>query len=254
MPKGRGVGLARRHALAASVIVATAAALLIPTAANATDCTTEETIFVSAWSGGYSIGKGYQNQVQNYDRSINTGLCGYNYPLAWSTGHLVLGNIYGNWIENGYYLQASGPGAKYYMYFGEWGINYTALSHDIIGPACTWPVGQGSVTWKGSSSYPTGTNWTLFINCNGGPDTYWKTQVTYNNTGYNTGSATGETGRFGGTVTSMQDYQFNLFYQLGNNAWANWASPICRQDDSAGWQPNGLSVNSYNTITGGSNC
>ncbi len=198
------------------------------------------------------LGKGTSNEIANTYRGNNTA-CGNDSTITWSTAHVMLGGIYGNWVEFGWLERRSGAGYFYLKKFVEWGLNFNTIG--TLYPAepsgCTNRPSGGYSHYK---VYNSGSEiWTESYDCEDGSgfrDVAFVAHTTYGN-----GYSAGETGKWAGSSPSMADTQKGLLYLNSSSGnWTSWANNLCFFDNASGWQNYQDSATQYHILPGSSNC
>jgi hypothetical protein len=115
--------LHRWAALLLVLLLAATSLLIGAGTALAVDCSTEETIF---WADEPSLSfrttaYGTLNDIRFSDRDLITNCAGTS--LAWSTAHISLAGIRGDWVEVGWdSTRVFVGGVKIHHWFSEWGV------------------------------------------------------------------------------------------------------------------------------------
>ena len=176
--------------------------------------------------------------------------CGGFTPIAWSTNGIALGANFGNWAETGYEIEYGQYKQHIDDWFTEWGLNYTTKGRNESTFSSLCNFGTHSGNWQvvnsGSSS------WTGLVDCGDGHG--WRNLHTYSGTGFTTGQSWSETGRYGGTGTTMQDYHYNLQYRSTSGSWYYWPSMFCEVNSTSNWYPGILGGSAYQILQGSPSC
>ena len=216
--------------------------------AYAAGCTTEETIFMYGTNTGSSFGS--TNTITNVNRPINAN-CPAESLLAFSTTHERLGGLTNNWAEAGWEEDHDAFGGHIFYAFTEWGINGVTRAYNKTGLPCGQFILGRNMIWDITSSGGSGA-WTGSVDCNDGHGS--RIIRTYTGTGYPSGYAFGETGRYGGTLSGMADTHTALYYRDVFGTWHAWTNVACLADTASDWYPSVLSGNSYKTVQGSRVC
>ena len=236
----------RRRATIATAILFCVTSFVGPLAGRAVaDCSTEEQVF-----GGGPQAYGTTNNIRLTNRDLNTA-CGTPQWEAFSQAHIVLGGILGNWVETGWleYIDA-GSGAHTFAADTEWGLAGNQKGQAVVAVSCIKLSNAGNFyKWRVNNVAGTN-NWTLLLNCGSG-----FAQISeYDGTGYHTGIAAGETGRYGGTATGMSDSQNTLKFKNSSGTWGDWTSDSCYLDSASNWYWSYVSSTAYNVLNGSLGC
>jgi hypothetical protein len=242
------------------LVAASAAALVmlvIPAGpARADECDVEDAIF---WSDQVSPGifrsqaYGTTNSIRLANRDIDEGCP--NRTLFGSTAHLILGNVYGNWVETGwkvFYQCTPYSCGKQFKWFAEWGLNFSGHVTGEGSYPCALNFGAFH-RWRVSNVNGTN-NWNLFVNCNSGGGFDGLDTIT--GTTYHTGDPTVEVFRRGGAQTGMSDDQQSLSWKNSSGSWVAWNRPACRADGAGtnNWEGVRDSSTAYHTQKGDGSC
>lgn len=212
----------------------------------AADCSTEEQVY----AGGPTLVFGTTNNIRLTDRDLNTA-CGTPLFEAFSTAHVELGGIQGNWVEIGWdeYIDG-GTGGHLFTAFSEWGLAGNVKGQKVVGLSCLKASNAGNF-YDFRVNNVSGTNdWALLVNCGSGFAQVDK----FTGTGYHRGTAIGETGRYGGTATGMSDLQKGLKFKNSSGNWNSWTSNYCYLNSASNWAYSRTSNTAYSVVRSSANC
>lgn len=184
---------------------------------------------------------GVYGEFPTADRDLNP-LCTAYIPAA-TTTHLYLGNVYGNWIEVGFWeYWNNNQTAHEFIGFTEWGLNFTPKGSSNFFYNC---IDSHSARRAWKIDNVSGSNWRLRFDCLDGSGVQLVHE--FDNTTYGYGTAASETMRRGGTATGMSDHHYNLQYRSGSN-WYLWPYTLCDLNTTSNWAPQVLSQNEYKVV------
>jgi hypothetical protein len=263
--RGGGGGLRRVICATLVACVALGASGSRPSPAFATaSCVTssvkEQTIFwADKPSGSWRRNvHGETGNIELTERDLNPNCAGY-ISVAWSTSHIVLGNVWGDWLEVGFYEGLSSSGGRELRWFTEGGTSGTT---NFNTHSTSWPCSElpyGSSDQFRVHNYTSGTtNWRFLVNCNDG--TGWQILGTRDDRIYDYGVPAVETGRRGFDDTGMSDDQVSLQWKNSSFNWNDWANPACIYDDpdylttANNWEGVQASSTEYSTQKGSGQC
>ncbi len=237
--------------LAAAFVVGS---LMASAPSSAGVCEKEEVVFQGAWNTSnrtFITGHGTRNEIENTYRKLNVSTCGYDRFLAWSTSHVRLGGIHGHWVEAGWEQARAVSGRHYLYWFTEAGRNYNTIVYHEGPPPCTLTPGSGRSKWLVQNVAGT-YDWKMQLDCADGRG--WFLLKTYKSLGYNRGYLLGETGRFGGSGTSMATFMPGLLYKNSGGSWPYWPYNTCGDDIAEGWNGRYRTNSSFDVVPGSFNC
>jgi hypothetical protein len=200
----------------------------------------DETIF---WSGPSNV-YGDRNEIGLTNRTLDPACTSPSNHSAGSTSHMMLGLIYGNWVETGWIEL----GDHSFIAFTEWGLNFNALAQNTFTASCLQP----GTFQRWQVNYYNLTSWDTWFDCEDGQG--FRHLKLYTDTGYQKGLLAGETFRRGST-TGMGDVHRNI--QWLNSAGGTWSLTTgmqCKKDWVSGWQGTAITGSRYDTVQGSSDC
>jgi hypothetical protein len=189
---------------------------------------------------------GSTNQFRSVDRPLNINCLAWT-PVAGSTAHVYLGNVWCNWAEFGYEEDLGGGYVHDFRLFSEWGLNCNKKSYDTTSHPCI----DDHSTYKKFrvASILGSTTWRTYLDCQDGGG-WIGPYETYTGTGYTNGTAAGETLRRGGVDTGMDDFQDTLRYKNSNGNWKAWSYNFLDCDTATDWDSAAVSPTSYDVYPG----
>lgn len=143
-----------------------------------------------------------------------------------------------------------GSGAHEFYAFAEWGLAGNIKGQQVVAISCLKPANAGKFYGFRVANVAGTNDWRLLINCGSGFAEFAR----YNGTGYHTGLATGEVGRFGGTATGMSDHQKSLKFKNNAGDWIAWTSNYCYVDSATNWYYSRVSTTEYKVLKGTGDC
>jgi len=186
-----------------------------------------------------------KGEIRTTDRTL-AGCGAYN-TIAWSTQGISPDASFASWMEVGWTLSYDVFGSHYEYWFTEWGLNHTAKGRDSAGIISVCPNALPSFTWWKVESTGKDT-WTGSVDCEDGAG--FHALMTYSKTTFGNGLGWSETGRFGGTGTSMQDTHQNLQIKSTKGVWSAWSGMSCQNATASNWNWVVLTPSSYQTQQG----
>ncbi len=174
--------------------------------------------------------------------------CGVGTDPAASTDHVMLGNIYGNWVEAGWLELNQGGGVHSFEAFSEWGLNFNVFDFHTYTATCLQP---GTYERWQVNNFVGGTGWDTWLDCEDGAGfRYLGPRYV---TGYVTGLLAGETAPRG-SGTGMSDVHRSIAREDANLNWAHTTSMQCKVDPISNWQGMLVTESRYDTVHGSMNC
>jgi len=219
------------------------AIVVTPTPSFADVCDVKEHIFWTDEPGSSFRLNAYgsSNDIRFVYRDLNQS-CSDAKSDAWSTSHIRLGGVTGDWVEVGWKVLVD----RGTFWFSEAAIGFLPAGGNQGVYPCDDVTGLFA-RWRVTNVLGTNT-WNLRVNCLGNPGSADILLHSIGGMGTDHGYPVAEVGRRGGVTTGMSDRQRNLQWKNSTGVWNNWVDPSCGSDDASNWEGRQDSPTEYHTI------